>query len=85
MLQHRMNDNFKLDYCDLFLTTNESYELFNELISLLPISKTRSTWLFGENINYVVETKNYKMERKPEPWLPCLLPIKTKLEKFRTI
>ena len=79
MLQHRMN-NFKLDYCESFL--EEESSLFNDLISLLPIGKQRSTWLFGEDLMYTVETKNYKMERTPEPWLPCLIPIKEKLEKF---
>ncbi len=81
MLQHR-STNFKLDYCEIFLTKDESIVLFNTLSSILPIKKKRTAWLFGDDFNYQVETKNYTMDTRPEPWLSCLIPIKEKLEKF---
>lgn len=81
MLQHR-STNFNLDYCESFLTEDESKILFNTLSCILPIQKKRTAWLFGDAMTYKVSTKNYSMERNPEPWLSCLLPIKEKLEKF---
>ncbi len=80
MLRHR-SDDFKLDYCDSFLSNEESKVIYNFLFHDMPKCNKRTAWIYGDK-DYQVTIRNQTTTYNTNPWLDYLLIIKYKLEKF---